>query len=706
MSDTITVYGTKITLPVCDTNSDILYANSERKLQKWTKQQLPHYFEKVEYDSTGNLILSTQQEIYATKEVERCKKGVWANIGGINRYITGRYYFFLQYYVLEDGNPPEFREADRLYFLFFEHWFNIDWCLGIIRTKKRRQGASSQSCSNILYESIFYRNSNCGVVSKTKEDSKATFTEMITYAYRQLPVFLKPKQVNKEDSVTELLFAHKVSSGSEKYVNTIKQEDGHNSKINYKAPVLNAYDRGRMSYILGDEFAKLSSDVPASRMFAIMSKTLVKGVKRVGWIDMPSTVNEMTKEGGAEFKKIWDSANQFDRKPTINRVVRMFQPAYEAYEGFIDEYGDSVIDTPTKEQYEYLVSKWVQYTDDGEQKSELNEEDIKLGAKEYVKIKRRIGLKGVDLEEEIRMNPCDEEEAFLYAGIECEFNSINIQHRIKYLEDNPIFLRRCRLVMNKSVIKATIPHQKDLVKEFVTFIDDEKGGWLLSEKPIKENNFIKSGDFIEAQGKHLYQIGVDTTKNEFALNGSKPTILVMKQSLIIEGVEMGMKPVAIYDDKTRLGVHFDEEVLKACLWYGCTANYEGDARTDFYRYFWNKNATSLLEWTPKIAQNPAKKKPLTPFTLSGDPFQLYQQLQVAKMYIDGTSQEDYNGHVQRIEFPDLLKQLLKYNHSERTPYDQVIALMMSLLPIVGRTEVAASESYSRPKKILPTYKIA
>ena len=97
MSDTITVYGTKITLPVCDTNSDILYANSERKLQKWTKQQLPRYFEKVEYDSTGNLILSTQQEIYATKEVERCKKGVWANIGGINRYITGRYYFFLQY---------------------------------------------------------------------------------------------------------------------------------------------------------------------------------------------------------------------------------------------------------------------------------------------------------------------------------------------------------------------------------------------------------------------------------------------------------------------------------------------------------------------------------------------------------------------------------------------------------------------------------
>ncbi|MEK0123183.1 hypothetical protein WKI10_18500, partial [Bordetella pertussis] len=79
-----------------------------------------------------------------------------------------------------------------------------------------------------------------------------------------------------------------------------KEEEGHNSKITYKAPVLNAFDRGRMSYVLIDEGGKYPLEVPVSRLLAIISKTLVKGVKRVGWADLPSTVNEMTLGGGAE----------------------------------------------------------------------------------------------------------------------------------------------------------------------------------------------------------------------------------------------------------------------------------------------------------------------------------------------------------------------------------------------------------------------
>jgi hypothetical protein len=133
---------------------------------------------------------------------------------------------------------------------------------------------------------------------------------MVTAAYRLLPVFLKPKQVNKEDSVTELVFAHKSQTVKAGVAAGAKEEEGHNSKINYKAPVLNAYDRGRMSYVLGDEFGKLPQDVPASKLLAIIGKTLVKGVKRVGWIDMPSTVNEMTQGGGAEYFK------RFGKLPT------------------------------------------------------------------------------------------------------------------------------------------------------------------------------------------------------------------------------------------------------------------------------------------------------------------------------------------------------------------------------------------------------
>lgn len=686
MEEVIEIYGSKIRLPKLPDESEIINYHSSNKEQKWLKKELPSFFDKVEYNKKGDLILTTNQEQYAADEVKKCKNGVWYNIGGKYRYITGKYYFFLQYYILEDGTCPEFREADRLYFLFHDHWYNIEWCLGNIRIKKRRQGASSQSCCNILYEAIFYKNSNCGLISKTKDDSKDTFTQMITAAYRQLPVFLKPKQVNKEDSVTELVFAHKSQNTKEGLADAQKLEDGHNSRINYKAPVLNAYDRGRMSYVLGDEFGKLPQDVPASRLLSIISKTLVKGVKRVGWIDLPSTVNEMTKGGGAEYKKIWDSANQFNKRVTTNRIVRFFQPAYESYEGFIDEYGDSVIDKPTQEQYDFLVNKWVKKNEYGEIISELSEEDITLGAKVYVLQRLREGKVGEDLEEEVRMNPCTEEEAFMYAGMGCEFNSVNIQNQIKDLEADPPYLRQVRLVL--STIKKDTGFGKFEMQQLVSFMDDEKGGWFMLERPNKQNYFLDKGGFLEPHNTSMYQIGVDTTKDMITVDGSKPVIVVFKKSCIVNGEETGLYPVAMWIAETRLDIHFDEEVLKACMWYGCTVNYEIDARTDFVRFFNQKKCSKFLEWTPKFARNPVKRNfKIEPGTRSGDPFQLSAQLQIAKMYVDGTSQEEYNGHVHRIKFPTLLKQLLKYDHNNRTPSDQVIALMMALLPVIGEQQM-------------------
>lgn len=691
MGDIIEIYGTNVRLPERPRDEDGINYGLPRKQQKWVKEELPAYFDKVEYSKDKELMLTDEQDKYATEERRRCIDGVWMWIGEKFRYIPGRYYFYLRYYILEDGNAPDFREADRLYFLFFQHWFAVLWCLGIIRIKKRRQGASSQSCSNILYEAIFYKNSNCGLISKTRDDSKATFTEMITNAYQQLPCYFKQKLVGKEETVTELVLAH---------------TKGGYSKINYKAPVLNAYDRGRMSYVLGDEFGKLPPDVPASKLLGIISKTLIKGVKRVGWIDLPSTVNELTKGGGAEYKKIFDAANQFKKKPTINRIVRFFQPAYEAYEGFIDEYGDSVIESPTNEQYEYLVAKWVLYNEDGELISELSEDDIKLGAKQYVLVKRRDGLEGDSLEEETRMNPCDEDEAFMYMGIGCEFNAENIKKQIKRLEDNPVYLRRVRLDRKTEIIKSIVLGGKDKTVVTISFMDDPKGGWLLYEKPIKENNFTYSSGKFEPQNKHLYQIGVDTTKDDFAKNGSKPTICIFKKSLIIEGEETGMYPVAIFDDKTRLDVHFDDEVLKGCQWFGCTANYEVDTGTAFYKFFYKNGAKAMLEWTPKFVQDPVKFTPAKykPGTQSGDPFQLAQQLQAAKMYIDGTNSEKYNGHVHRIVFLIILNQALKYDHSERTPFDQFIALIMALLPVLGEAEVPPRNE-TKPKSVLPQYKI-
>lgn len=416
MNDMLNIYGTDVSLPTHQL-SQIDGFGLPNNEQYWKRRPLPTFFELVDYDKEGNVLLTKEQELYAKEEVNRCKNGYWFFANGKPVFITGKNYFYLQWWILEDDISPDYRDADRRYFLFLNHWECILWCLGILRGKKRREGASSQATSNLIYECIFFRNSVCGLVSKTLQDGKKTFTNMVAFGYRQLPVFLKPKQLNNKDSVSELIFAHKSVSTKDGKGRTIDTDTGHRSSVDFRAPGKNTYDSGRLSRGLFDEGGKWESENPFSEFLSIVSKTMVKGAKRVGFMECPSTCNEMTRAGGAQYKTAWDNANQFDLKGgrTTNRMVRYFSPAYDGFYGFIDRYGMSVIDAPTDEQFEYLVETHVGVGD-------LTAEDIKLGAKAYLLMKRE-GLEGALLEEEIRMNPFDEREMFLSKNGNCHFDA-------------------------------------------------------------------------------------------------------------------------------------------------------------------------------------------------------------------------------------------------------------------------------------------
>ena len=432
MGLTVNIYGQLIETPYQEGFSNVEnWGTDDPKEQYWRRKELPSFFEYIEYDKNKNLLLTLEQEEYAKEEVRRCKQGFYFLNNGIITYITGKHYFYLQWWKLEDDIYPNYRDTDRRYFLFLNYWESILWCLGVIRGKKRREGASSQACSNLMHECIFFKNSFCGLVSKSQLDSRDTFTDMVAFGYRQLPAFLQPKQLNDKDSVTEFVFAQKSTKVTEGKASVIENDAGHRSRVNYRAPVENAYDRGRISRGLWDEGGKWPKEVPFSKFIAKVSKTMIKGAKRVGFMECPSTCNEMTKSGGEEFYKVWKSADQFKHggKPTPNQLVRYFSPAYDGYEGFIDKYGMSVIEEPTQEQYEYLVDKWVG-------KSALTEEDIKLGAKAYL-LKRRVDIEGDELEEEIRQNPFDEKEMFMAKNSNCHFDAVllsELYERAKVLE--------------------------------------------------------------------------------------------------------------------------------------------------------------------------------------------------------------------------------------------------------------------------------
>lgn len=662
----IDIYGSIINIPEKTEGKYVEnWGTNNPSEQYWRRKELPEIFDDVIFDSDGNAKLTDEQKAYAAIEVERCKKGFYFLNNGIETYITGKNYFYLQWWKLEDDIYPDYRDADRRYFLFLNYWESILWCIGIGRGKKRREGASSQATSNLIYECVFFTNSNCGLVSKTQIDSRDTFTDMAAFGYQQLPVFLKPRQLNRENSVTELVFAAKIEKGK----NTGK---GQRSKINYRAPVENAYDRGRMTRVLGDEGGKWPIDVKFSKFIAKVTKTMVKGAKRVGFAECPSTVNEMTKGGGAEFKKFWDGANQFTSnfKKTPNRFVTYFTPAYDNYEGFIDKYGMSVIDTPTDEQYEYLVSKWVVKDPiTGETISEISEEDIKLGARAYIQ-SRRIGLIGELLEEEIRQNPTTVQEMFEAANTDCAFNSYNINQRKRHLEEKPVYKRKVVFTRNPDTQKS----------EFRDIIDNEKNfHWEITWFPKIENQNKKVSimGFPAPGNTDDGAIAVDSYSNSQGGRkyGSKACALIGRRSDILDPENTG-KPIGMLYGRPAEKDMLHNQVLLAAEYYGYTVWYEFTS-DDYEGYFKDRGKRNYLGVFPKSMIDPTKREnadrhrgtPITPFSLT-------------KQLDNGIS--FFEHHCDKIDWIEILDNALLFDPYDRTKFDILVTFLILISCLMER----------------------
>jgi len=96
-------------LPVQPALKDIMNNELSKKQQKWERTPLPNGWD--------NLAVS-DQELFVEKEFNKIDNGLWLMINGKPYYLTGKHYFFLQWWVLEDGTYPDFRDADRRLFYF------------------------------------------------------------------------------------------------------------------------------------------------------------------------------------------------------------------------------------------------------------------------------------------------------------------------------------------------------------------------------------------------------------------------------------------------------------------------------------------------------------------------------------------------------------------------------------------------------------
>ena len=151
------------------------------KINKWTRFEYPKELKNIKTIfnwETYPVEFKNKWYEYIDKEFTRREEGFWFTNKNKNTYITGSHYNYLQWSKIDVGNP-DFREANRLFFIFWEACKADDRCYGICYLKNRRSGFSFMSSAETVNQATISSDSRFGILSKTGGDAKKMFTDKV-----------------------------------------------------------------------------------------------------------------------------------------------------------------------------------------------------------------------------------------------------------------------------------------------------------------------------------------------------------------------------------------------------------------------------------------------------------------------------------------------------------------------------------------------
>ena len=108
---------------------------------------------------------------YIDEEFKRRDDGFWFISKDKPIYITGTHYMYLQWSKIDVG-APDFREANRLFYIFWEACKADKRCYGICYLKNRRSGFSFMSSAEAVNLATLASDARYGILSKTGWDAK------------------------------------------------------------------------------------------------------------------------------------------------------------------------------------------------------------------------------------------------------------------------------------------------------------------------------------------------------------------------------------------------------------------------------------------------------------------------------------------------------------------------------------------------------
>ena len=333
-----------------------VYSN---KKNKWVRFDQPKELERLKNIFDWRSYPESSKEKwhdYIDEEFRRREEGFWFMNDGKPTWITGTHYMYLQWSKIDVG-APDFREANRLFFIFWEACKADKRCYGMCYLKNRRSGFSFMSSAETVNLATLAGDSRFGVLSKTGSDAKKMFTDKIVPISINYPFFFKPIQDGMDRPKTELAyrvpstrFTRKKITANEK----IEDLEGLDTTIDWKNTGDNSYDGEKLALLVHDEAGKWERPENILNNWRVTKTCLRLGSRIIGKCMMGSTSNALDK-GGENFKKLYNASDVTKRNrngQTKSGLYSLFIPMEWNYEGFIDEYGVPVFTTPDVDRFD------------------------------------------------------------------------------------------------------------------------------------------------------------------------------------------------------------------------------------------------------------------------------------------------------------------------------------------------------------------
>ena len=484
----IEIQNLRIALPAVD---QPFKRSEKQKEQYWEKQTYPKALSKIksrfDWDEYPNDFKEEWYD-YIDNEFKKRDEGHWFYNNGNPTYITGTHYMYLQWSKIDVG-AADYREANRLFFIFWEACKADNRCYGMCYLKNRRSGFSFMSSAELVNQATISSDARFGILSKTGADAKKMFTDKVVPISVNYPFFFKPIQDGMDRPKTELAYRVPASKLTRRKLETneqLKELQGLDTTIDWKNTGDNSYDGEKLKILAHDESGKWERPDNILNNWRVTKTTLRLGSRIVGKCMMGSTSNALDK-GGNNFKKLYYNSDVTKRNrngQTSSGLYSLFIPMEWNYEGFMDTFGSPV----------FTKGKNRIYGVDGI--------EVTIGVIEHWE-NEVDGLRNDQdsLNEYYRQFPRTEAHAFRDETKDSLFNLTRIYEQIDYNQE-----------MNNTTTQGSFIWENGVKDTKVKFVPNKDGRFKISWVPPKnlQNRVIIKNGIKHPGNDHIGAFGLDS----------------------------------------------------------------------------------------------------------------------------------------------------------------------------------------------------